>query len=54
MSTNKLIKEGDHVVINGGGVHKIAEIKPKSTIRLGKAGSANALSLVGLPYGCVV
>lgn len=51
---NPLIAEGDSVLISGGGVRRLAEVKANARIRLGRAGTALVHSLVGMRYGEVV
>eukprot|EP00796_Vickermania_ingenoplastis_P006727 gene6727-4822_t len=48
------IKEGDHVVVTGGGVKRIIQIKKGQRARLGNSGSAELDSLIGMRYGEVV
>lgn len=49
-----LIKEGDHVVISGGGTKRIMQVKKGFRVRLGNSGSAEIQSLVGMRFGSVV
>ncbi|EPY21200.1 tRNA (adenine-N(1)-)-methyltransferase non-catalytic subunit [Strigomonas culicis] len=54
MSEPDLLKEGDYVIINGGGISRVAELKKNNVIRMGRSGAAHSLSLVGCRNGEVV
>lgn len=49
-----LIKEGDYVLISGGGSKRILQIKKGYRARLGNSGSAELCTLVGMRFGEVV
>lgn len=48
------ISEGDTVMITGGGVYKSADVKKNATLRLGRVGTVQLMSLVGMRFGEVV
>lgn len=54
MSEDDLIKEGEYVVISGGGSKRIMQVKKGFRVRLGNSGSAEMQSLIGMRYGGVV
>lgn len=54
MASSDRIALGDFVFINGGGTKRITEVKKDVRLRMGRTGTANASSLVGLRYGEVV
>ncbi|CUG87120.1 Hypothetical protein, putative [Bodo saltans] len=49
-----MIAEGDTVMITGGGVYKSADVKKNATLRLGRVGTVQLMSLVGMRFGEVV
>lgn len=54
MSAVRIICEGDHVVISGGGMKRIVQVKKGARARFGSCGSADLQTLIGLRFGCVV
>lgn len=53
MTTCRIV-EGDTVMITGGGVHKAVDVKKNATLRLGRVGTVQLISLVGMRFGEVV
>lgn len=49
-----IIQENDSVMVTGGGLHKCVAVKKHATLRLGRVGVVQLLSLVGLRFGEVV
>lgn len=50
----EIIKEGDSVIISGGGARRLFQVKSGFRARMGNSGSADLISLVGMRCGEVV